>query len=65
MGHYRYIAVQIVRTQETLLRLLKASGATPSEMEEIERDMKQQSRGSTCITVNETGRRLLRILPQS
>lgn len=55
---------KIVRTQETLLRLLKASGATPSEMEEIERDMKQQGRGSTFITVNETGRRLLRILPQ-
>jgi hypothetical protein len=31
---------------------------------EIERDMKQQGRGSTFIDVNETGRRLLRILPE-
>ena len=53
-----------VRTEATLLRLLKASGATPAEMDEIERDMKQQGRGSTFIEVNETGRRLLRILPQ-
>jgi hypothetical protein len=53
-----------VRTEETLLRLFKASGATPAEMEEIERDMKQQGRGSTFIEVNETERRLLRILPR-
>jgi hypothetical protein len=33
-----------VRTEETLLRLLKASGATPAEMDEIERGMKQQGR---------------------
>jgi hypothetical protein len=46
-----------VRTEETLLRLLKASGATPAEMDEIERDMKQQGRGSTFIEANETGRR--------
>jgi hypothetical protein len=50
-----------VRTEATLLRLLKASGAKPAELEEIERDMKQQGRGSTFIDVNETGRRLLRI----
>ena len=48
-------------TEETLLRLLKASGATMAELEEIERDMKQQGWGSTFIEVNETGRRLLRI----
>jgi hypothetical protein len=53
-----------MQTEETLLRLLKANGATLAEMEEIERDMKQQGRGSTFIEVNETGRRLLRILPQ-
>jgi hypothetical protein len=53
-----------VRTEATLLRLLKASGANVAELEEIERDMKQQGRGSTFITVNETGRRLLRVLPQ-
>jgi hypothetical protein len=54
----------MVRTEETLLRLLKASGATPAELDEIERDMKQQGRSSTFISVNETGRRLLRILPE-
>jgi hypothetical protein len=53
-----------VRTNATLLRLLQASGASPTELDEIERDMKQQGRGSTFIEVNETGRRLLRILPQ-
>jgi hypothetical protein len=53
-----------VRTEATLLRLLKASGATLVEMDEIERDMKQQGRGSTFIDANETGLRLLRILPQ-
>jgi len=52
-----------VRTEATLLRLLKARGATPIEMDEIERDMKQQGRGSTFIDANETGLRLLRILP--
>jgi hypothetical protein len=39
-------------------------GATPAEMDEIERDMSRWGRGSTFIEVNETGRRLLRILPQ-
>jgi hypothetical protein len=53
---------KIVRTQETLLRLLRR--CNPVRDGEIERDMKQQGRGSTFITVNETGRRLLRILPQ-
>ena len=53
----------MVRTEATLLRLLKASGATTAEMGEIERDMSRWGRGNTFIEVNETGRRLLRILP--
>jgi hypothetical protein len=53
-----------VRTEATLLRLLKASGATAPEMEEIVRDISRWGRGSIFIDVNETGRRLLRILPQ-
>jgi hypothetical protein len=53
-----------VRTDATLLRLLKASGANPAQMDEIERDMRQQTRGSTFIDVNETGRRLLRVGPK-
>jgi hypothetical protein len=53
-----------VRTEATLLRLLKASGANVAELDEIERDMKQQGRGSAFIEINENGRRLLRILPQ-
>ena len=51
-----------VRTDETLLRLFKASGATPTQMDEIERDIKRWGRGSTLLDVNETGRLLLRIL---
>jgi hypothetical protein len=50
-----------VRTEETLLRLLKASSATTAQMEEIERDIARWVRGSTLIDVNETGLRLLRI----
>jgi hypothetical protein len=38
--------------------------ATQDALNEIERDMAQQGRGSTFIEVNETGRRLLRIMPQ-
>jgi hypothetical protein len=50
-----------VRTEATLLRLLKASGATTAEMDEVERDIRRWGRGSTLIDVNETGRRLMRI----
>jgi hypothetical protein len=39
------------------------NGATPSEMDEIERDIRRWGRGCILIDVNETGRRLLRILP--
>jgi hypothetical protein len=34
-----------------------------AELEDIERGAKRWGRGSTMITVNETGRRLLRIMP--
>jgi hypothetical protein len=50
-----------VRTDETLLRLLKASAATPAQVDEIANDMTRRGRWSTFIEVNETGRRLLRI----
>jgi hypothetical protein len=50
-----------VRSEETLLRLLKASGANPAQMEEIENSIRQWGRGSTFISVNDTGRRLLQI----
>jgi hypothetical protein len=50
-----------VQTDSTLLRLLKVAGASVDELDEIQRDMKQQGRGSTFISVSETGRRLLRI----
>jgi hypothetical protein len=45
---------KIVRTQDTLLRLLQACGATPAEMDEVERDAGRWGRGSTFINVNET-----------
>jgi hypothetical protein len=47
-----------VPTNETLLRLLKASGATTATMEEIKRDISRWCRGSVYIQVNETGRLL-------
>ena len=50
-----------IRKEETLLRLLVASGATPEQMEEVERDIKQWGGGSALIGVTETGRLLLRI----
>jgi hypothetical protein len=50
-----------VRTDETLLRLLKASGANPEQMGEIIRDINRWGRGSTFLELIETGRRLLRI----
>jgi hypothetical protein len=48
-----------VRTGETLLRLLRASGASVEDMEEIERGISRWGRGSVFIEVNDTGRRLL------
>jgi hypothetical protein len=39
-----------VRTKETLLRLLKASGATDTDMEEIERDMARRAGGPSSST---------------
>jgi hypothetical protein len=42
----------------TLIRLLKASGATTATMEEIKRDISRWGRGSVYIQVNETGRLL-------
>jgi hypothetical protein len=53
-----------VRTQEMLIRLLNACGASQAELEEVEGDAGRWGRGSTFISVNETGSRLLRILPQ-
>jgi hypothetical protein len=55
----------MVRTEETLLPLLKASGATPAQMDEMADDMRRMGRGSTFIEVNEVGHKLLRIPPTS
>jgi hypothetical protein len=44
-----------------LIRLMKASGAGPIELEEISRDMRRWGRGSTFIDVSDAGKRLLRI----
>jgi hypothetical protein len=38
--------------------------ATAAAMEVIERDISRWGRGSILVNMNETGRRLLRILPQ-
>jgi hypothetical protein len=51
-----------IAEESTLLRLLRASGTTDEEMEEIERDMRQMARGSTWINVSDQGRKLLRLV---
>jgi hypothetical protein len=48
-------------TDEMLLRLMKASGAGPIELQEVERSMKRWARGSTFIDVTDVGKRLLHI----
>jgi hypothetical protein len=53
----------MVRTDATLLHLFRACGATPDEMDEIERNMKRWGGGSTFIDANEVGCKLLRIRP--
>jgi hypothetical protein len=50
-----------VQEDETLLRVLAASGATPAQLDEVVKDMRRWGRGSTFIEVNDAGRRLLRI----
>ena len=50
-----------VATYEMLIRLMKASGAGPIELQEVERDMRRWARGSTFIDVTDVGKRLLRI----
>lgn len=50
-----------VRTDITLLRLLKASGATQVQLDEVAHDMARWGWGSTFIEVTETGRLLMRI----
>jgi hypothetical protein len=50
-----------VATDEMLIRLMKASGAGPVELDEISRDMRRWGRGSTPIDVSDVGKRLLRI----
>ena len=46
-----------MRADETLLRLLRASGAGPAEMEEIAESIRKWSRGSSFIDVHETARK--------
>jgi hypothetical protein len=50
-----------VQEDETLLRVLAASGATPAQLDEVVKDMRRWGRGSTFIDINDAGRRLLRI----
>jgi hypothetical protein len=42
----------MVCSDQTLLRLFKASGATPPEVDKIEGDIRRWGRGSTFIEVN-------------
>jgi hypothetical protein len=47
--------------EATMLRLLRASGATDENMEEIEQKMARMGRGSVWIDVTDEGKRLLRL----
>jgi hypothetical protein len=44
-----------IGSDEALLHQLQTSGATPGQMEEVQRDMKRWGRGSTFIEVTEPG----------
>jgi hypothetical protein len=50
-----------IAQQSTMLRLLRASGATDANMEEIEQKMARLGRGSVWIDVTDEGKKLLRL----
>jgi hypothetical protein len=50
-----------IKTDATLLKLLRAAGADEDTILAVSRDMRQTGRGTVAMTVNETGRELLRI----
>jgi hypothetical protein len=50
-----------VAGESTLLRLLRACGATDEGMEQVKADIRQWGRGSVWIDVSEIGMKLLRI----
>jgi hypothetical protein len=50
-----------IAKESTLLRLLRASGATEENMAEVEADIARWSRGSIWIDVTEQGKKLLRL----
>jgi hypothetical protein len=49
-----------IKTDATLLKLLRAAGADEDTILAASRDMRQTGRGTVAMTVNETGRELLR-----
>jgi hypothetical protein len=51
-----------VKQYSTLIRLLRACGASDEKIVEVERDMARWGRGSSWLVVNEQGRKLLRIV---
>jgi hypothetical protein len=53
-----------VRSEETLLRLLRPAARTQLRWKRSRATIHRWGLGSVFLNVNETGRRLLRILPQ-
>ncbi len=47
--------------QSTMLRLLRASGATDEDIASLEADIRRWNRGSVWINVAEQGKKLLRL----
>jgi hypothetical protein len=54
-----------VASEGTLLRLLRAAGATEDTMAEVEADIRRWNRGSVWIDVSEQGKKLLRLKAES
>lgn len=50
-----------VAGESTLLRLLRACGATDESIEQVKADIRQWGRGCVWLDVSETGKELLRL----
>lgn len=50
-----------IAKESTMIRLLRASGATDADMVEIRRDIEWRGRGSVWIEVADEGKKLLRL----
>jgi hypothetical protein len=52
-----------IAEQKTLIRLLRAAGATDENIVEVKTDIRRWNRGGVWIDVTDLGQRLLRLRP--